>query len=144
MPKHRETTRLAEYANIIMKELFLLKLIKSFIENYYIRPALWVFTTCCAHAEVWVTRGDEGRGMLRARGCRGRPAPSRGLREEEPESAEQGSRSSGFPLPSFVWWPAGTSSTKASFSWVLRGSLPSPGCPAEAPTKLNTVSCLAG
>lgn len=35
MPKHRETLRLAEYANIIMEVLFLLKLIKSFIEAHY-------------------------------------------------------------------------------------------------------------
>lgn len=34
MPKHKETLRLAEYANIIMEVLFLLKLIKSFIEAH--------------------------------------------------------------------------------------------------------------
>lgn len=46
--------RLAEYANIIMKVLLLLKLIKSFIEaHYYIRPALWVFMTSCVHLEAW-------------------------------------------------------------------------------------------
>lgn len=104
--------RLAEYANIVMKELFLLKLIKSFIENYYIRPALWVFTTCCAHAEVWVTRGDEGRGMLRARG---RPAPSRGLREEELENGPAQSRALGAPgslCHRFVDGPLGPVSLK--------------------------------
>lgn len=35
MPKHRETLRLAEYANIIMEEFFLLRLIRSFIDSHY-------------------------------------------------------------------------------------------------------------
>jgi len=59
--------RLAEYANIVMKELFLLKLIKSFIEAHdSIRPALWVFTT---------VRSPGGLGTRVGRGQRGAESP---------------------------------------------------------------------
>lgn len=64
MPKHRETLRLAEYANIIMEGFFLLRQIRSFIDaHFWIIPALGGLHSSLLSPEVWVTQnGIRGTG----------------------------------------------------------------------------------
>lgn len=71
MPKHRETVRLAECANIRMEEFFLLKLIRSFIDaHYWIIPALGGLHSSLPSPELWVTQkgtrdtGGRARALL--------------------------------------------------------------------------------
>lgn len=57
MPKHRETLRLAECANIIVEEFFLLRLIRSFIDaHYWIIPALGGLHSSLPFPELLVTQ----------------------------------------------------------------------------------------